>query len=268
LTTYNQYALSIQVNLDGLSFCVLDKTKNAIVYLKSVPFEQKLTPFDTLNRLKTTLSSEPIFSNNFDLIHVIHQNELATIVPKELYDENHKAEYLKFNSKILKTDFITDDVLDTTNAIAVYVPYININNYLFDNFGAFEFKHASTLLVDTALKNAENSDKKSVYINVNKATIEVIVVEGTTLKLYNTFEFFTKEDFIYYILFVFEQLELDVETTVIKLSGYIKKDDPLYTILYTYVRHVEFVANTYSFDTSSHISADDLHQHYLILNSF
>ncbi len=101
----NTKELSIQVNLNGLSFCIKNSTTNTVENLYSVNFEQELTPFDTLNRLKTELNTN-VFSQEFDSIHIIHQNNLATFIPKELYDENHNADYLKFNTKILKTDFI------------------------------------------------------------------------------------------------------------------------------------------------------------------
>ena len=105
MTKNNIKELSILVNLNGLSFCILNRTSNTIEFLNTIPFEQKLNPFDALNRLKAELSSNTVFSENFDALLVIHQNELATLVPNALYSENNKADYLKFNSKILKTDF-------------------------------------------------------------------------------------------------------------------------------------------------------------------
>lgn len=268
MTKNNIKELSIQINLNGLSFCILNRTTNTIEFLKTIAFANKLTPIDVLNHLKAELSSNTVFSEDFDAVLVIHQNELSTLVPKALYNENNKADYLKFNSKILRTDFITEDEIATNKSVNVYVPYVNINNYVFDTFGEFVYKHSSSVLIDTVLQKDKTNEDSVIHINCNKNTIELLVVNKGQLQLFNVFEHHSKEDFIYYILFVFEQLKLDVETTLIKLSGSIDKDDELYTILYTYVRHIDFITLDFNFKISNTIEDSNLHHHYLILNSF
>ena len=260
--------LSIQVNLNGLSFCILNRTSNTIEYLNYFPFEVKLNPFDALNRLKTELSTNTIFSDEFRDVTIIHQNELSSLVPKALFDENNKADYLKFNAKILKTDYLTHDDVVSNDSCNVYVPYVNFNNYIFETFGEFVFKHSSTLLIDTVLQQNKTNEDPQVVVNVNSNFIEVLVVENQKLQLFNTFEYTTKEDFIYYILFVYEQLQLDVETTKIQVLGSINHGDDLYAILYTYIRHVEIIPSQFNYKFAEGINTEHLHHHYLILNSF
>lgn len=260
--------LSIQIHLNGLSFCILNISTNTVEFLHSIEFEKKLTPVDVLNHLKTELSSNTVFSQDFNALIVIHQNELATLVPAAFYDESIQAHYLKFNSKILRTDFITADDIAINDSVNVYVPYININNYIFETFGEFIYKHSSSVLIESILKNSANSEDLVVYINTNINSIEVLVVDKGQLQLFNVFEYHSKEDFIYYILFIFEQLHLNVETTLVKLSGIINKDDERYNVLYTYVRHVDFVSSHFNFKFADTIDKGALHHHYLILNSF
>ena len=268
MTKKNIKELSIQVNLNGLSFCILNRTSNTIEFLNTIQFHHKLNPFDVLNRLKTELSANSVFSDEFDTVTVIHQNELSTLVPKTLYDENNKADYLKFNTKILKTDFIADEDIAVNDSVNLYIPYININNYIFETFGEFIYKHSSTILIDTVLQKSSQNSNAVMYLHVNISMIEVAVVENGQLQLFNVFEYYSKEDFIYYVLFVFEQLKLDVETITVHLSGNIDKNDELYDLLYTYVRHVEFEKLNFSYNFSENIDTDKLHHHYLILNTF
>ncbi|NRR90783.1 DUF3822 family protein [Winogradskyella undariae] len=260
--------LSIQINLNGLSFCILNKTQNTIEFLKMIPFEQKQTPDEVLCHLKTELSSNIVFSDDFNAVYVIHQNELSTLVPEELYDASHKADYLKFNSKILRNDFITEDEIPFNKSVNVYVPYVNINNYIFDTFGEFEYKHSSSILIDSILQNVKAEETPIVFININKTTVELLVVENNKLQLFNVFEYHSKEDFLYYILFVFEQLKLDTETTPIELSGNIELEDELYNLLYNYVRYVNFINKEYPFSIADSIDKNNLYQYFLILNSF
>ncbi|WP_241695458.1 DUF3822 family protein [Winogradskyella litoriviva] len=261
--------LSIQISLNGLSFCILNRTANEVTFLKTIDFEQKQMPDAVLNHLKEELSSNPAFSEDFNEVLVIHQNELSTLVPEELYNKENKVDYLKFNSKILRNDFITEDYISINKSINVYVPYVNINNYIFDTFGEFVYKHSSSILIDSLIQNPESTtEEPTVYVNVNKNTIELLVIDKGKLQLFNVFEYYSKEDFIYYVLFVFEQLKLDVEKSHVLLSGNIVIGDENFVMLYLYIRHVTFIEKSYAFNIVANTNRRYLHQHFVILNSF
>lgn len=232
--------LSIQIGLNGLSFCILNTESNTITTLKTLTFDVAKNPFDLLDTVKHLFNTEEVLQQEFNKVTVIHKNELSTLVPKALFNEAHLADYLKFNSKILQSDFITFDELNINDSINVYVPYVNINNFIYDTFGSFTFKHHSTILLEHILSLDKNSTTPKMYANINNNTFEIIVTNEGKLQFYNTFEYTTKEDFIYYILFTAEQLNLNPETFNLILLGDIEKDDELYTIAYKYIRHLSF----------------------------
>lgn len=259
--------LSIQISLNGLSFCILNRTQNKIELLKHHPFNKKANPFELLEQLKSALESDSELSQTFSSVLVIYQNELSNLVPKALFEEQQSADYLKFNSKILKTDFISYDEIAINESVNVYVPYVNINNFIFDSFGTFEYKHASTILIDTILQN-ETFDDASIFLNINQQNFELIAIKDKKLQLYNSFEYTTKEDVIYFLLFTTEQLHYNPETVKLKLMGNIDKDDEMYAIIYTYVRFVEFYNLSYNFEFKSELEPIDKHNDAILLNSF
>ncbi|MGB0892697.1 MAG: DUF3822 family protein, partial [Flavobacteriaceae bacterium] len=157
---------------------------------------------------------------------------------------NKLKSYLDFNIKTLASDFIAFDGLEQTKAKNVYIPYVNLNNFLFQHFGSFEYKHHSTVLIDKLLSNSNEEDK--FYICVKNLQLDIIVISKGKLALYNTFDFTTKEDFIYYILFVIEQLKLNPDTLLLSLIGDITKESELYNITYQYIRNIEFSGLTNS----------------------
>ncbi|MFK7782790.1 DUF3822 family protein [Psychroserpens sp.] len=260
--------LSIQIRLSGLSFCILNRTTNTIERLQHMHLEKKATPFELLNHLQTIIESNADFNQTFDSVLCIYQNELSTLVPKILFNENHLADYLKFNAKILKSDFINYDIIATNDSVNVYVPLVNVNNYLFDTFGSFVYKHASTIFIEAILQNSSKHKNLELYVNVGKHHFEMIAAKEKELIYSNTFNYNSKEDFIYYILFTIEQLKLNPETVKINLCGDIDNDDDLYNIVYKYVRFVEFLEPTcnYTFNTTKQPKAK--HNNFILLNSF
>lgn len=267
LKSHIKKELSIQISLSGFSFCILNSPQSEVEFLKRFDLKSKLTPEAVLKELQEVVSNEPLLSQTFDSVLVLFQNELSNFVPEEFFEEQNAADYLKFSSKIIKTDFISHDKLAINNSINVFVPYININNYLFEVYGEFEYKHASTIFLEQILNEEKSSDEDNIYINVEPFHFEMAVIKKGQFQLYNTFEYYTKEDFIYFVLFSVEQMKLDTESVIVKLTGNIVKDDELYQMLYTYIRHVKFDGPSQEFTYLT--DAPQLkHQHTLILNSF
>ncbi|OIQ28585.1 MAG: hypothetical protein BM564_09330 [Bacteroidetes bacterium MedPE-SWsnd-G2] len=268
LNTNSIKELSIQISLNGLSFCVLNRSTHTIEFLISEHFDKKLPPFALLEKLKAAFSLYAELQDDFNSVLIIYQNELSTLVPKELFDKDTIADYLKFNSKILKSDYISFDEIAINSSVNVFVPLVNINNYIFENFGSFKYKHASSILVDSILQSNYSSKEEKVVLNLSSGYFEMIALNEGKLQLYNSFEFDTKEDFIYYVLFTMEQLKMSPEQVEVVLSGEIDETSELYQIAYHYIRNVSFIKPGYTFAFEEQSKPSLVHQDYLILNSF
>ncbi|WP_417236311.1 DUF3822 family protein [Bizionia paragorgiae] len=251
--------LSIQLSLNGLSFCILNVDTNTITYLEHFSTSKKQSPEDVLDQLKNCFETESALAESFSKITVIHNNEWSTLVPKALFNEDNLVDYLKLNIKILKTDFITFDTIAINDSVNVYLPFVNINNYIYDKFGSFTYKHASTVLVEAILNTEANANETKLYINVSESDFQVVVVKNGDLLLYNTFKYDTPADFIYYILFTAEQLQLNPETIKTVLLGNITENDELYTVVYKYIRYISFgnVKNAYNYSETPLSSYSD-----------
>ncbi len=234
--------LSIQFSLDGFSFSVFDLELQEFILFVSYEFNSKKnSPENLLIQVKQVFTSEQILFLQFEKVLVIHVNNLASFVPFSLFDEDHLETYVKFNNKIYNSDFFVYDYVLNHDMVAVFVPYVHINNFLIDQFGSFEYKHYSSILVENLLNNYASKDQSNCYINVSKSHFEIIISQQKKLRLYNTFEYSTVEDFIYYVLFALEQLNLDVENIQVDLLGLINKKSALFEVLYTYIRNVRLL---------------------------
>ena len=258
--------LSIQLSLNGLSFCILDSDQNSIIFYKAYNFEKKANPTELLNRLSQTFNDDIDKQAPFKSVKAVYENELSVLVPGPLFEEDQLADYLKFNSRILQTDYITYDLIQSNDSVCVYIPYVNINNYLYDKFGVFEYRHFSTVLIDVLMSTEKNLNTKKMYVHVSKDHFEIIVLYNNDLLLYNTFEFSTKEDFIYYILFTAEQLQLNPEEFKLSLLGKIKEGDELYGIVFKYVRHVNVLELSTKYDLDKELE-DVIQDDFVLLNS-
>ncbi|WP_240740119.1 DUF3822 family protein [Flagellimonas allohymeniacidonis] len=230
--------LSIQVGLNGLSFCALDTISNKVLAFEKIPFKTASTPYLLLKELKQILNTNNIKNTSFEEVVVIHKNNLFSLVPKPLFNKEELPNYLKFNAKIMANDHIVYDELDNHEMVNVYIPFTNVNNYIFELFGEFEFKHSGSVLISTLLGQSKSSSETMCYVQVSEKEMEIVVVSEKKLLYYNFFEYSSPEDFLYYLLFTFEQLNLDTSEVQLKLFGSIEEGDAVYEICHRYVKNI------------------------------
>lgn len=238
--TNHTHRLSVQISLTGLSFLVTSSA-HEVLHFSEENFNHPHTPEELYIKLTGAFASIGSLQGNFEHVSLVYSNPIFTTVPLPLFDEDKASEYLKFNTKILRNDYVSHDTLAKENLCVVYVPFVNINNYIFDRFGNFKYYHAGSLLIKYALQKEKHTVSPKVYIHVQDAHFYVVVVKNATLQLCNSFSYKTPEDFIYYVLFCYEQLELDPETIETVLMGAIDKEHELFEVIYTYIRNVSFL---------------------------
>ena len=258
--------LSILITQDGFSFCKGNKDTHTVLDFKHKSFLSKQTPENLLKEIKTILEFSFLQEKEtIEELEVFYSNTLYTLVPDAFFSEKNLTDYLKFNTKILATDYVTFDNVESISAKNVYIPYTNINNYLFEIFGEFSFKHISSTLIDLFKKE---DLKNKVLLNVYSTHFHTIVFKDGKLQLANSFNYQTKEDFIYYLLFVLEQLEFDPLNIPVFLSGNIEKEDQNFKILSTYIQHIEFFTEEYSSISLPENLTIDTQRHNLLISQF
>ncbi|MEL7270132.1 MAG: DUF3822 family protein [Bacteroidota bacterium] len=257
-TTEDFNKLSIQVGLNGLSFCVQDTVNQEVLAYERVPFKVHSTPYLLLKELKIILNTKKIESARFAEVLVVHRNGLFSLVPKSLFQTEELPNYLKFNAKIMANDQIAYDVLDDHEMVNVYIPFTNVNNYIFELFGEFEFKHSGTVLIHTLLEHNRASQDTFCYVQIMEKEMELVVISQKKLLLYNYFEFKNDEDTLYYILFVLEQLNIPAESVLLRLFGNVEEGDALFKRCQEYVQNVSIFVPPNSADFAEDFSTQSI----------
>ncbi|MFD1096076.1 DUF3822 family protein [Salegentibacter chungangensis] len=247
------FKLSIQVSLNGLSFCVLNKNTREVVFFKKTDFREQLDPIRILAEIELQYEEEKELHRNMDEVNLIFSNQLYALVPSAYFREEDASNYLKFNTKILRTDFIAHEEINSQDMVNVYIPYTNIINYFFEKYGEFEYKHSSSVLLEALLKLPKQK-KATLYLYNKEKEYDLVVIENGELLLCNTFSYDTKEDFLYYILFTAEQLNLDPSNMDLQLLGEIYKDSEIYKIAYRYIKNISFYEADFQIETSEDLS--------------
>lgn len=258
--------LSIQVSLTGLSFCVFDTLNQNILSVKEIQFDTFHKSIKTEELFTEAFTENSELKDSYDEIQVIHNNNLSTFVPEALFDEHYLGSYLQYNTKVFDTDFYAFDTVSNYQMNNVYIPYVNINNYFIDQFGTFDYQQANTILVTKLLDASKNNDDKTMIVNFNAGHFEIVVLQNQKLHFFNSFDYQTPEDFIYYLLFTAEQLNMNPENFKLELLGTIEKEDDFYKIAYQYIRNISFFDVTH-FQKNNSFSTAQNRKHFILFQS-
>ena len=257
--------LSIHISLNGLSFCIIDLISKEIDFLRTYSLSKNSTPKKLLKTLKKGFKENGELRNSFSSVKIIHYNNLSTVVPEPLFDKKNALSYLKFNSKILQNDYIAYDRIFNNECVNVFIPYVNINNYIFKMFDSFVYNHYSSIILEKVKLNEKNTTTPSLYLNININHMEITYFVKNKLVFYNRFDFNTKEDVMYYLLFTIDQLKLNPEEIPIVITGNISEDDDNYKIIYKYIRNVSIFSSEINQENKFYNS---LKSDITLLNSF
>lgn len=258
--------LVIRVALSGFSYSVVDTLNHQIEVVNTIDFKDYPKSNKVEDYFWQSFLDHRDLTKMYDKVVVIHNNSLNSFVPNAVFNEEFLGSYLQFNTKVFETDYFSFDALETYQMSNVFVPYIHINNYLLDQFERFEYHHSNTILVQKLLDLSKNNDEKQVFVHFEDQKFEIVVAQNQKLLLFNSFEIQTKEDFIYYLLFTAEQLQLNPENFKLQLLGNIDQESAYYDIAYRYVRHVSLldVSNLQQFNSFS--KTDNL-KHFILFQS-
>ena len=82
----------------------------------------------------------------------------------------------------------------------------------------------------------------------------------------NKFSIISEIDVLYYTLFLYEQLKLDTEKTELYLFGNIEKEDRIYSVLYDYIRNIQFGELSDNLTFSKELDDISKHQYFVLFS--
>ncbi|MBL0343457.1 MAG: DUF3822 family protein [Bacteroidetes bacterium] len=186
----------------------------------------------------------------------------STLIPNPLYDPSSSEDQLKFSHKVNFDDEIMTDELRQVEAKNVYSLPTSLYSSITHWFPNAEIHHSSTSLIEYLLSVNRNSKEEKMTINTHNQFIEIVVTRGKEILLYNSYDFESPEEMVYYILFVCEQLHLNPEIVDVSFCGEIEASDAAYVLTNKYIRNTQFAERPEHYAYSSVFNSIPTHYHF------
>lgn len=262
------YHLIIQIGIGGVWLAVNELSKNKYIAFENYPF-QNVYGFDAIPDLLEVLIKESrLLPQKYSSVSCIVVNNLSTIIPNPLFESQRKEMYLKFNATLHGEEQVLVDDIKNLDAKNVFALPLSLKNKLEGLYKNISYHHFSSGLIEGLLIQNKNQTVKKLFVHIQPSHFEAIVIEGKNLLFYNTFSHHTAEDFIYYLLFVCEQLLLNPETIEVILLGEVEKGSDIYSIAQKYIRNLKFGERTDDAGFSYQLQTLPKHFYFTLFNNY
>ena len=222
----SNYHLSIELSEKSISYCIVDKNKYRCYLLFSQNYESK--------NLLNILNEDEFITREFLSKSISFVNFPNTLIPKELYNEKDKKNIFSVNHSLTNEELVIDEL--KSKIINLYAIPNTIFQTVKNVIPEAIFRSNSSILINYFL--SLNNLQETMFLFLKDSYVNIVVSKGDSLIFQNKFEYQTKEDLLFYVLFSIQQLNFSNEEINTVIYGNISKKE--YNILYQYIRNIKF----------------------------
>ncbi|MDD4058248.1 MAG: DUF3822 family protein [Bacteroidales bacterium] len=217
-----QYRLSIQADLNGFSFSIVNDLQKKCHFLYQSDFAFIEDP-DTYNvAIYKMIKSFPLLSKKFASTDVIINTHKFTAIPLS----NFKSEdaglilgQLHFLEELDEVDIIIDEPQEMALLFAVNSTLLNTIKTIQPDF------KVAPSIYPFIKNNKFFPDNNKIFAQYHKGHVHIIITNSSKMLFCNSFPALQFNTALYYIMLAVKQTEIKQEDTAIILSGNFREED-------------------------------------------
>jgi hypothetical protein len=264
INSTDNYELSLQAGDDDLSFSLLDKIRNKFVMLRS--YTPEANKKFSSEMIQDIFGKDDFLLRRYKKINVILPASRSTLVPAPIFDPGKRDLYFTFNHVSDDNDAIISNKLADPDAFLVFAVPKSLHEIININYpGLLPQHHLKPLLWHIA-HNRKIVSGNYLHIHIESDYFNLVIFANNKLRLCNTFNYRNISDILYFVLNVFNKLEIKQEETIY-FSGLTERYDDLHSNFSLYIRNVRFAEPAGIFSFSYVFNETELHRYLNIFNA-
>ena len=216
-----------------------DYESGEILLRERLDYERLSDPNSLLSKIKKILETINIDFYNVVEPKFVFDNNHYVFVPDSLYIKGKEKTFLKFNVRLENDDYVTTDSIEKLNIYNIYLPYVNINNYLIEKFKKLEFYHYNTVLINKIV-SVSNSD--SCHCFIENTDLKILIIENGEIFYFNSFSYKTLDDILYYTLLIINDQSFKNKNIPINIHAG-KKIDEIKVKFNNFIKNISVIKN-------------------------
>jgi hypothetical protein len=205
ITSYYSIDLNIIISPGKLQVAQVDLGNEKIYSLSeyAIPEDNQLAIAGNF------LEEEELFHKPYRREIVAIDHPRSTLVPNDIFQQNKMEQYLSLVHDLPEDQVFFNDEIKPDQIRNVYCLPQDWLTVIQSKLPAAILCHMVTpLLTGLSYHSKSRSAEWDIFCHIRHNTFDLVIFNKSKLHYHNSFHFGNKEEFVYYILFVFDQLAL------------------------------------------------------------
>ena len=210
----SQYNLYLTLDLYTFTLGVVDTKENRCLRLESYLFEDISDTASYLEQLEALYDDHHFLKVQFwNKVIVSVKNNCFSLVPKGFFNASEAINYLTTNCPY---DASYEKVFHQTSndIVSVFSCETAISNWFDKGYAKskISYTHHSANLLECIMDDFALENQQSLYIHIDLTQVTIVIAEKGKLDYCNVLEFYTADELVNLILYVSNELKLDLES--------------------------------------------------------
>jgi len=231
--------LRLQLSDQELIIAVYDPLADHFPLIERFPVANsynKVKPHEAMARILQTHSLTRL---EFKRIEVITVTPTWTLIPGALYDAESAHAMLHLGAEIAEDQLVYADSIAGNDIKLAYTWPVQWKQVVDSQFPDAVVRHFAGILADSLLRM--HMKESVLTAHVQGFQMDLLGLVDGKIHLYNSYSFNSPEDFLYFIVLAYEQLEFNRELVPLQLTGEVEDGSAIHQLCYKYIREVRFV---------------------------
>lgn len=261
------YHLVINISRNSASCCITDINKSLFFAVEQVDFMNNAEISESVELFEDYFNSSFFAKQKYKAVDIIISSEYYTIVPSALYHKEAAKLYLEFSTSLKFEAEIHSFFVQSIESYVIYAVPTALCQGMKKIFSDYKLLPHAGVLITESMGRYKNSKERILLAHVQNARLDLMVIENHKMIFFNSFNYNTTEDVVYYTLLVCDTLKLNPEEISFKICGEIEKKSSVYVLLYKYIRNIDFINSNQRFKYSGGYSHIPSHFFFNIINA-
>jgi hypothetical protein len=215
-----EYRLSIQADLNGFSFSIVDDKQHKPLYVYASDFSMDRDDMALFSkRCSEILKNTPVLRGNFKKVEIIYGTEKYSLIPASLHEPGNDLKELSALHKLDDLDEINIAEVKRESMkilFAVNSTFLNVIKKYQPHFSIFPTVYPFVKYLP------HFSEHNKILFHYIKGAVNIVAAEGNRVIFCNTFPVVHFNSALYFLLLALKETQFNSELTTVYVGGNIK----------------------------------------------
>ncbi|BEH00440.1 DUF3822 family protein [Bacteroides sedimenti] len=250
-----QYTLTVRLTTEEFFYSIYNPTNEKAYSFLSKATNENLS---MAANVKDALKENEFLKHSYKRVNVLVVTRRFTLIPFELFEDEQAETILYHNHPRQDNEVVLYNILKKANVVVVFAIDKSVYQQMKEQFPDASFYcHASTLAEYYSGLSKQGNNLK-MYACLREKSVDVLCYERGRLLLINNFKCSATSDIIYYLLYVWKELDFNQERDELHLSGNFADKEGVVNGLKRFVRQLFVIKPDSVFSSDGNVKTEKI----------